>query len=237
MQEPLVFLPGMMCDARLFAPQLIDLGRDHVVSVAPITGGDRIEDIANAILPNLPERFALAGLSMGGIVAMELMRKAPERITRLALMDTNALAETPAGAAAYEPLIIGAKAGRLEETMRQLVLPEHLAPGPTRLAVMNELLQMAQDLGPDVFVNQARALQRRRDQQATLRKVKCPTLVMCGEHDGLTPIKRHAFMAELIPYAELEVIEGAGHLPTLEQPARVNDALRRWMKLPLVLRS
>lgn len=237
MQEPLVFLPGMMCDARLFAPQLIDLGRDHVVSVAPITGGDRIETIADAILPALPNRFALAGLSMGGIVAMEILRKAPERVTRLALMDTNALAETPAGAAALEPLIIGAKAGKLEDSMRQLVTPQHLAPGPSRLAVMTELLQMALQLGPEVFVNQARALQRRRDQQATLRKVKCPTLVLCGEHDGLTPVKRHTFMAELIPYAELEVIAGAGHLPTLEQPAAVNAALRRWMKQPLVLRS
>lgn len=237
MQEPLVFLPGMMCDARLFAPQMIDLGRDHVVSVAPITGGDRIETIADAILPALPDRFALAGLSMGGIVAMEILRKAPERVTRLALMDTNALAETPAGAAALEPLIIGAKAGKLEESMRQLVTPQHLAPGPSRLAVMTELLQMALQLGPEVFVNQARALQRRRDQQATLRKVKCPTLVLCGEHDGLTPVKRHSFMAELIPYAELEVIAAAGHLPTLEQPAAVNAALRRWMGLPLVLRS
>ncbi|MGH1355557.1 MAG: alpha/beta fold hydrolase [Thalassovita sp.] len=237
MQEPLVFLPGMMCDARLFAPQLIDLGRDHVVSVAPLTGGDRIEDIASAILPALPDRFALAGLSMGGVVAMELMRKAPERITRLALMDTNALAETPAGAASLEPLIIGAKAGKLDEAVRQLVLPEHLGPGPSRLSVLAELQLMAQTLGPEVFVNQARALQRRRDQQATLRKVKCPTLVMCGEHDGLTPIKRHAFMAELIPYAALEVIEGAGHLPTLEQPTKVNDALRRWMNQPQVQRS
>lgn len=237
MQEPLVFLPGMMCDARLFARQLVDLGRDHVVSVAPLTGGERIEDIAGAILPALPERFALAGLSMGGIVAMELMRRVPEKITRLALMDTNALAETPAGAAALEPLIIGAKAGKLDETMRKLVQPEHLAPGPGRLAVMNELLQMAQSLGPEVFVNQARALQRRRDQQATLRKVKCPTLVLCGEHDGLTPIKRHAFMADLIPYAELKVIPDAGHLPTLEQPERVSAALRDWMKQPLVLRS
>jgi pimeloyl-ACP methyl ester carboxylesterase len=237
MHEPLVFLPGMMCDARLFAPQLNDLSRDHVVTVAPITGGERIEEIANAILPALPDRFALAGLSMGGIVAMEIMRKAPERVTRLALMDTNALAETPNSAASYEPLIIGAKAGKLEESLRQMMRPEYLAPGPARFAVLSDFVEMALDIGPEVFIRQIRALQRRSDQQATLRKIKCPTLILCGEHDGLTPVKRHSFMAELIPYAHLEIIPDAGHLPTLEQPEKVTQALRDWMKQPLVLRA
>lgn len=237
MNEPVVFLPGMMCDARLFAPQMADLSRDMVVSVAPITQGDRIEDIAAAILPVLPERFALAGLSMGGIVAMELLRKAPERITRIALMDTNALAETPASAAAYEPMIIGAKAGRIEDVLRDLMQPDYLAPGPQRMDVLNAFVGMGMDLGPEVFINQIRALQRRRDQQATLRKCKCPALVMCGRHDGLTPLKRHAFMAELIPYAQLEVIEGAGHLPTLENPKAVTQVLRDWLRQPLVLRG
>lgn len=167
MHEPLVLLPGMMCDARLFGPQLADLSRDQVVTVAPITQGDRVEEIASAILPLLPHRFALAGLSMGGIVAMELLRRAPERVTRIALMDTNALAETPASAAAYEPLIIAAKAGKLDQAMRQIIRPDHLAPGPHRMEILNEVVQMALDLGPQVFVRQIRALQRRRDQQAT----------------------------------------------------------------------
>ena len=237
MSEPLVFLPGMMCDARVFAPQVTALSRDYVVTVAPITLGERIEEIASAILPLLPHKFALAGLSMGGIVAMEILRKAPDRVTRLALMDTNALAETPASAAAYEPLIIGAKAGRLDDMMRQMMRPEYLAPGPQRVEVLNSFLDMARDLGPDVFIRQIRALQRRRDQQATLRKCKCPTLVMCGELDGLTPLKRHTFMADLIPYADLKVIPDAGHLPTLEQPERVTAVLRDWLKQPLVLRA
>lgn len=237
MSEPLVFLPGMMCNARVFAPQVTALSRDHVVTVAPITLGERIEEIASAILPLLPHKFALAGLSMGGIVAMEILRKAPDRVTRLALMDTNALAETPASAAAYEPLIIGAKAGRLDDMMRQMMRPEYLAPGSQRVEVLNSFLEMARDLGPDVFIRQIRALQRRRDQQATLRKCKCPTLVMCGELDGLTPLKRHTFMADLIPYADLKVIPDAGHLPTLEQPERVTAVLRDWLKQPLVLRA
>ena len=235
MIDPLVLLPGMMCDARLFAPQINDLSRDHAVMVAPITQGERVEEIASALLPLLPPKFALAGLSMGGIVAMELLRRAPERITRIALMDTNPLAETPQTAAAYEPMIIGARAGRLDEVMRGFMRPDFLAPGPGRIAVLNKVFEMAQDLGPEIMVRQVRALQRRRDQQPTLRRCKVPALVMCGAHDTLTPLKRHAFMAELIPYARLEVIEDAGHLPTLEAPKAVTAVLRAWMKQPFVL--
>ncbi|MGR3504572.1 MAG: alpha/beta fold hydrolase [Paracoccaceae bacterium] len=235
MIDPLVLLPGMMCDARLFALQINDLSRDHAVMVAPITQGERVEEIASALLPLLPAKFALAGLSMGGIVAMELLRRAPERITRIALMDTNPLAETPQTAAAYEPMIIGARAGRLDEVMRGFMRPDFLAPGPGRISVLNKVFEMAQDLGPEILVRQVRALQRRRDQQPTLRRCKVPALVMCGAHDALTPLKRHAFMAELIPYARLEVIEDAGHLPTLEAPEAVTAVLRAWLKQPFVL--
>ena len=235
MPDPLVLLPGMMCDARLFAPQMADLSRDHAVMVAPITQGERVEEIASDLLSLLPAKFALAGLSMGGIVAMELLRRAPERITRLALMDTNPLAETPQTAAAYEPMIIGARAGRLEEVLRGFMKPDYLAPGPQRLAVLGQVLEMGRDLGPEVLVRQVRALQRRRDQQPTLRRCKVPTLILCGAHDRLTPLKRHAFMAELIPYARLEVIEEAGHLPTLEAPEATTAALRAWMQQPFVL--
>lgn len=236
MQEPIVLLPGMMCDARLFAHQIADLSKDHVVTVAPITQGERVSDIASGLLQQLPAKFALAGLSMGGIVAMEILRKAPERVTRLALMDTTPLAETPAGAAGYEPMIVGARAGRLEEVMRDFMRPEYLAPGVNRNEILAEVMAMASSLGPEVFVRQARALQRRPDQQGVLRRCKCSTLILCGEHDGLTPLKRHTFMADLIPYAELEVIKDAGHLPVLEQPEATTDALRKWMKQPFMLR-
>ena len=235
MGEPIVFLPGMMCDARLFAPQLSALSREHVVCVAPITGGERIEEIASGLLDALPRRFALVGHSMGGIVAMEILRRAPERIARIALMDTSPLAETPQGAAAMEPLVIRARTGRLDEALREMLRPEHLAPGPGRAAAMGAYIEMSRDLGADIFIRQLRALQRRRDQQPALRRCKVPALVVCGEHDGLTTPKRHAFMAELIPYARFEMIGAAGHLPTLEAPDLVTDALRDWLKQPFVL--
>ena len=235
MSEPLVLLPGMMCDARLFGPQIAELSSEFAVMTAPVTGGERVEEVASSILPLLPAKFALAGLSFGGIVAMEILRRAPERVTRIALMDTNPLAETPQSSASYEPLIVSARAGQLDKVITSFIQPDFLAPGPHRAEILALVKEMGLYLGADVFIRQARALQRRRDQQSTLRKCKVPALALCGEYDSLTPVKRHRFMAELIPYADLRVIEDAGHLPTLEQPGATTAALRDWMRQPYVL--
>ena len=233
MIEPLVLLPGLMCDARLFQPQIARLSRDRAVTVAPIGGGDRIEEIASGLLDQLPHRFALAGLSMGGVVALELVRRAPDRVTRLCLMATDAQADTPQIAANREELIVGALAGRLEEVMRKVIGTDTLAPGPRRLPILDDMLQMASELGPDLFVRQMRALQRRPDQQGTLRRIKVPTLVLCGAHDTLTPVRKHSFMAELIPEAVLHVVNDAGHLPTLEAPEETTKALIDWLNIQL----
>ncbi len=232
MKDPLVLLPGMMCDARLFLPQITAFSSEVSVQVAPITVGDTIEEIARNVLAAAPARFALAGLSMGGIVAMEVLRLAPDRISRIALMDTNCQPELPNVAAAREPQIVRAKTGRLEEIMRDEMKPNYLAPGPGRVDVLNTVMEMALDLGPEVFVRQSRALQRRPDQQGTLRRAKTPALIMCGEHDALCPIRRHEFMAHLMPNARLEIIADAGHLPTLEQPEVTTGLLRRWLSSP-----
>jgi pimeloyl-ACP methyl ester carboxylesterase len=230
MGESLVLLPDMMCDSRLFAPQITAFSADTAVMVAPVTQGERIEEIASALLTALPAKFALAGAGLGAIVAMELLRRAPDRLTRIALITTTPLAETPQEAAAREPHIIGVKTGRLGDVMRDLLKPMSLAPGPGRMAVMNALTEMADDLGAGVFVRQSRAMQRRRDQQTTLTRCKVPTLVLCGQHDAPALIKRHSVMAELIPHAHLVVQEAAGHVPSLEAPVATTEALRAWMK-------
>jgi pimeloyl-ACP methyl ester carboxylesterase len=236
MKESVVFLPGMMCDARLFEPQIRAFSATHPVMVAPITHGQRIEEIASNLLTVLPQKFALAGLSMGGIVAMEILRRAPERVTRIALMDTNCLAETPQVAANREPQIVKVKSGKLTEVMRDELKPNYLAPGPRRPQILQTVMDMAHTLGPEVFVAQSRALQRRRDQQLTLRKIRQPALVLCGAHDVLCPVKRHIFMAELIPHAKLVIVDDAGHMPTLEAPEDTNAALQAWLNQPYVLR-
>tara|TARA_R110001606_G_scaffold158039_1_gene301370 strand:+ start:566 stop:1276 length:711 start_codon:yes stop_codon:yes gene_type:complete len=236
MAETLLLLPGLMCDARAFLPQIVSLGRDMPVMIAPISRGDRIEEIASEILSAAPARFALAGLSMGGIVALEILRRAPERVTRIALIATTPLAGTPQEASEREAWIVAAKSRRLDDAMAAELRPSYLANTPGRADVLARVASMWRTMGAETYVRQARALQRRKDQQATLRKIKQPALVLCGEADTLLPLKRHEFMAELIPYAQLHVIADAGHLPTLERPTATTEALRVWMKQPLVLR-
>lgn len=236
MSEPLVLLPGFMCDSRLYEAQIADLGRDHVIVLAPVWHGERIEEIASELLTQLPSRFALVGHSFGGMVAMEILRRAPDRVTRLALISVTPLAETPDFAALREGRIVGARSGRLAEMMANEVPVGSLAPGAGRADIHDRQLQMAEDLGPEAFYCQTRATQRRRDQQSTLRRTCQPILILCGAHDTIYPVKRHEFLSELIPYSVLRIIETAGHLPPLEAPRDVGRALRDWMDQPLVLR-
>ena len=230
MSLPLVLLPGMMCDARLYAPQIEALSSDYALHVAPIGGYDTVQALANEILANAPPRFALAGLSMGGIVAMEVLAQAPERVARLALLDTNPRAETPEFGARRTPQIEKVKAGGLRGVMRDEMKPNYLTDGPNRGAILDLCMAMAEALGPEVFVRQSRALSARPDQQATLRAFHGPALVACGRDDALCPVERHELMHALMPQSRLLVIDGAGQLPTLEQPEAVNAALRTWLE-------
>ena len=235
-RETLVMIPPMLSDARVFAQQMQVLSQAHAVMIAPPTCGERIEEIASQILSWSPSKFALCGMRLGGTVAMVLIRRAPERITRLALISTSPQADTPEAAAAREPHIIAARAGRWRDVLQHEINSTWMAPTCDKVELVRALTEMGDALGPEVYVKQARALQRRKDQQATLRQIQQPTAVICGRHDGQYQLKRHEFLAELIPYAQLEIIEGAGYLPTLEAPDATTDALQRWMKQPMMLR-
>ncbi len=225
---PLILLPGMMCDARLFGPQIAALSALGPVSVADLGGADSIEALARGLWADAPPRVALAGLSMGGIVAMEMLRQAPDRIAGLALMDTNPLAETDEVKARRGPQIDKARAGRLAEVMRDEMKPNYLTEGPRRDEILALCMEMALDLGPDVFCRQSVALRDRPDQPETLAAWRGPTLILCGRDDALCPVARHELMHALIPGSRLTIIEGAGHLPTLEQPDQTTAALMRW---------
>lgn len=228
---PLVLLPGMMCDARLFGPQIDALSGQRPLHLGVITAHDKIPALAAAVLAAAPPRFALAGLSMGGIVAMEMMAQAPDRITHLALLDTNPLAELPEIQARRGPQIAAARSGQLLEVMRDEMKPNYLADGPGRDRILELCMRMALDLGPDVFVRQSIALRDRPDQQSTLRSVAVPTLVLCGAQERLCPVARHELMRDLIPGATLVVVPDAAHLPTLEQPEATTQALQDWLAL------
>lgn len=225
---PLVLIPGMMCDARLFTPQFAVLARRPMM-IASCTEHSDMESLAAAVLMQAPPRFALAGLSMGGIVAMEILRQAPERIERLALLDTNPLAEAPEISARREPQIVRAWAGDLEGVLRDEMMPNYLAEGGTRPDILDVCVDMALGLGPQVFERQSRALAGRRDQRAALAAFRGPALVLMGARDRLCPLDRHTLMHASMPQSRLAIIDGAGHLPTLEKPADTNAELERWL--------
>lgn len=227
---PVVLLPGMMCDARLFAPQIAALSGQRAVQVAPIGGHETTAALAAEVLAHAPPRFALAGLSMGGIVAMEIMAQAPERVERLALLDTNPRAETPEAQARRGPQIAKVRLGGLAAVMREEMKPNYLAPGAGQAEILDLCMAMALDLGPEVFVRQSLALRGRPDRQAVLAQVRVPALVLMGEHDRLCPRDRHELMHALIPGSRLEIVPDAGHLPTLENPEPTIAALRRWLE-------
>lgn len=227
--EPLLLVPGFMADARVFWHQIIALSAGRAVQVAHPGAGATVEEMAEAVLADAPPRFALAGHWLGGVVAIEMLRRAPERITRIALLDVNPLAEPPQTAAEREPRIVRARAGRLAEAILQDIPETALAPGPGRAEVQAMILDMAEALGPDAYERQSRALMRRPDQQRMLRGARLPGLVLCGAQDTLCPVRRQELMAELMPAARFRPIAGAGHLPSLEQPEATTAALRDWL--------
>ncbi|MCH2165139.1 MAG: alpha/beta hydrolase [Marinovum sp.] len=226
---PLVLLPGMMCDARLFAPQVAAFVEERDVIIMPISEHDSVEKLAAVVLNNAPQRFALAGLSMGGIVAMEVLAQATERVERIAFLDTNSEAEMQAVKDRRGPQIDKALTGHLDVVMREEMKPNYLTEGPKRGEILDLCMAMALDLGPEVFRRQSLALMNRPDQTDTLRRATLPALALCGRDDALCPIHRHERIAGLITACTLQIIDGAGHLPTLEQPEATNAALREWL--------
>jgi pimeloyl-ACP methyl ester carboxylesterase len=226
---PLVLIPGMMCDARMWGGLGAALHPRDVGHALPV-GADSIGALAAAVLRDAPPRFALAGLSMGGIVAMEVLRQAPDRVDRLALLDTNPLAEAAEMQACRLPQIARVLAGGLAEVMRDEMKPLYLAETPHRAEILDLCMDMARHLGRQTFADQSRALASRADQTATLAAFKGPALVLMGEHDIPCPKPRHDLMHALMPQSRLVIIPGAGHLPTLEKPMETTAALRRWLE-------
>lgn len=236
LQEPLVIIPGLMADARLFLPQMVQLGADRPIHVALATKGETVEQMSEDILAGLPPRFALLGHGLGGDVALDLIRRVPDRVSRVVLMATDPLSEPPQAAAAREARIVAAKSGRLAQAMREEIPLAALADAPWRDEIMALVQDMALGLGEGVFLRQSRALQRRPDQQKTMRKIKLPALVISGDCDTLVPMRRQEFTANLMPFGKLLVIEEAGHLASLEQPEAVSAALAEFLGGPMMLR-
>jgi pimeloyl-ACP methyl ester carboxylesterase len=226
----LVLVPGLLCDALLWSKQIEALGADFKCWVADHTRSQTMAGVAVDVLRDAPfERFALAGLSMGGYIALEIMRQAAHRVDRLALLDTSARADTPEQLERRRGLVALARRGRfIGVTHAMLPLFVH----PSRLKdekLVSTVKEMAKNTGHKAFIRQEQAIMSRADSLSLLPTISCPTLVLCGRQDAVAPLDRHQEMANGIPGATLAVIEECGHLSTLERPAEVSAALRAWL--------
>lgn len=236
-REPLLLVPGLMCDATVWQPLLPLLSADRDCRVIDHGDADRLPQMAQQLLASAPPRFALAGHSMGARVALEVLRAAPERVSRVALLDTGYLAR-----AAGAP-------GEDEARKRQALLDVARRDGvramatqwvqgmvhPGRLqdaALLDAIVTMFARKSADVFERQIQALLQRPDATDVLRAIGVPTLVLCGRQDSWAPLPQHAAMHALIPGAVFEVIEDAGHMAPMERPQAVAGALQRWLEHP-----
>jgi pimeloyl-ACP methyl ester carboxylesterase len=226
---PLALLPGLLTDRALWAHQIEALADLAECRVADFTTQDSIADMARAVLDMMPERFALAGLSMGGYVALEVMRQAPRRVGLLALLDTTARRDSPERTEDRKAFMAQARTGTFKGVSRRAlemyVHPDRVADAGLAQAV----LAMTARVGRDAFLRQQAAIMGRPDSLPGLSEIACPTLVLCGRQDGPTPVPCHEEMAAAIPGAKLRVIEDCGHLSPMERPEEVAAALRAWL--------
>lgn len=231
MSEPLpvVLVPGLLCSARLYAAQIPHLWTCGPVLVADHTRDDTMTAIARRILAAAPSRFALVGLSMGGYLSFEILRQASARVTKLALLDTTARADTPEAVASRRAQIALAASGRLAEVadaqFMRLVHPARRADAELR--ELNQL--MSQEVGAEGFARQRTAIVGRVDSRPMLKDIRCPTLVLVGEADELTPPDRAVEMANGIAGARLVTVPDCGHLSPIERPDAVTHALLEWL--------
>jgi pimeloyl-ACP methyl ester carboxylesterase len=215
----------------MYAAQIPHLWRTGPVTIADHTRDDSMSGIAQRILATAPARFALVGLSMGGYIAFELLRQAPQRIARVALLDTSARADTPEQSAMRRVQMNLATQGRLAEIVEQQ-FPRLVHSARHQDAALRGLFAlMAEEVGAEAFIRQQTAIIGRSDSRPTLGAIRCPALVLVGEHDELTPPERAAEIAAGIAGSRLVTVAGSGHVSTLEQPDAVTRALWEWLQV------
>lgn len=225
----IILLCGLLCDEVVWQAQARDLGRDHDVRIVKFVAQDSMQSMAAHVLKNAPERFALAGHSMGGRVALEVMRLAGARVERLALLDTGYEPALPAETGRRAVLVKQALEEGIDSIAAAWGLPM-LAPrhrnDPT---LVQAVFEMVGRMSADIYAAQTRALLDRPDATGVLKDIACPTLILCGKEDGWSPPERHEQMAALVRGAKLRLIKDCGHMSMMEQPDAVLEALREWL--------
>ena len=226
---PIVLVPGLNCSARLYGPQIPQLWRFGPVMVANHTGDETMRAIAERVLDRAPARFALAGLSMGGYIALEMVRQAAGRVVKLALLDTGARDDAPEAQERRRTNIALAQSGRFNDVIERqfpLYVPSDRV---NDTALKTTYLAMCHDVGPEAYVRQQKAIMGRVDSRPLLPSIGCPTLVLVGAEDTATPPHLSDEMAAGIPNTRLVKIPACGHLSTLERPDAVTRAMTEWL--------
>ncbi len=223
---PLVLVPGLMCDHRLWQPQIDAFSSQRSVIVPDLSSCNSVPEMAARALNEVNGDFVLAGLSMGGIVAFEMWRHSSARIKGIALLDTNAMKESKARKSERLHQIEAVRNGDLIRILVEELKPNYVAAvHRADKNLLNTLRQMGEDQGADVFERHSKALMARPESLETLKTITCPTCVLCGQEDELCPVEYHQMMASLIPNANLTVLPDCGHMSSLEAPAIVNSML------------
>lgn len=224
-------LPGMLCDPELFSHQTDHLPEVATVEVGDITRDDTVAGMARSVISSAPERFALAGLSLGGIVAFEVLRQAPERVERLALLDTSARPPRQDQLDSWRKFAAVTDEGRFIEVTKEHLLPTLLHPDRLGDANLTSTVEgMAENVGAEAFKRQLAAQASRPDSRPDLPDISCPVLVVAGRQDALCPWETQDEISSTVPGARLVFIEECGHLSSLERPRAVTALLSYWIQ-------
>lgn len=229
-KHPLLLVPGLLCTADLWRDQIQALSDVANITVPEHHLDEDISDIADRILEDAPDEFALAGLSMGGYISLEIALRVPERVTHLALIDTRADADSPEDKKKRQDFIRLVERGKTFKGVTQSLLP--LLIHPSRFqddALTSRIYKMSEDIGHEGFIRQEIAIMNRKDRNAELASIDCPTMVISGNEDALISPDIQKSMADAIPDAEFHLIPECGHLPTMERPFETNSLLREWL--------
>jgi pimeloyl-ACP methyl ester carboxylesterase len=228
---PIILVPGLTCSPRIYAPQIPALWQAGPIILANHIRDNTMSGIAKRILDEAPAEFAIAGHSMGGYICLEVMRQAPQRVKRLALLSTSASPETPQASERRRGWIAETKAGGYHAVLDKLYA-NFVHPSRLKDASLQQIVRdMADDVGPDAFIGQLEAIMSRADTRPLLPSIKCPTLILTSDTDNMVPNAFSTELAEGIPGAKLVVIPDCGHLVQLEKPEATTAAMLDWLKM------
>lgn len=229
--KTIFLLAGLLCDEEVWQAQARELRKRHDVRIASFADCDSIAAMAAQVLDRAPRRFCLAGHSMGGRVALEIYRQAPQRVERLALLDTGCHPAAPHEVESRGVLVRQALAEGIDAIAETWALPMIADGNRTNAKLVGRVLAMVHRMSGQIYARQTRALLARPDATPVLAEIRCPTLLLCGKQDAWSPPPRHEAMAAAIPHARLRLIDDCGHMSTMERPAEVLAALEEWLQM------